>query len=144
MGGAFGPPTQNTICHVSILASTDAQNRFYMQNHVREVVRNYQHIFLNKMFSLVGRWVNPDSLQKLSTCTARTHTCARARRQGWRHSTCSRGEATSLGLVEDSAGRWQGPPSVHHTTLLPSLSGGRAVTLSDSSVGDLTAANICT
>ena len=47
MGGMFDPPTQNIIQYVMLafLASTDAQKRFFMQNHVRGIVLNYQHIF---------------------------------------------------------------------------------------------------
>ena len=51
------------------------------------------------------------------------------------------GEVACLGCVEDGAGRWQEPPSVHHTPLFPLLLGARPVPLSSSSVGDLTAVN---
>ena len=75
-----------------------------------DAIRNYQHFFLNEMFSFVGGWgVNFYFVTKnvdmycMNAC---------ARKHGWRYSVCSCGEVASLGCVKDRAGRWQGPPSV--------------------------------
>ena len=85
------------------------------------VVCNFQHFFLNRKCWFVDRWVGKSLFCQKNVdmwCTiARTWT------HGWRCSTCSRGEAASLGCVEDRAGHWQGPPSLHCIPLFPSLSG---------------------
>ena len=95
---------------------------------------NYQHFSKESVF-VWGRVGKP--LFRCKKCQHVMH--EHTQTQAWLKTQC--GEVASLGCVEDRAGRWEEPPSVHHTPLLPSLSGARPISLSSSSVGDLTAVN---